>query len=297
METAPVVAGVDGSAESLDAVASAAREARLRGCRLRVVHAFVWPALGAYPAVAALLPGDDELRREADRIVDDAVAHARTAEPDVTADGVVVTGEIMPVLLKETETAQLAVVATRGLGAFARLLAGSTAVRLCAYGHCPVLVVRAGGRGTGGPVLLAVDGSPAGAAAVDFAFAEAARRDVGLVAVHVWSAWTTLRPRPEDPARPAAERPGTPAEEGDRVLSAALAPAARKYPDVPVERTPVEGPVRELLIEASKDAGLLVTGARGHGGFAGLLLGSVSHALLQHAHCPVAVVRAPDERP
>ncbi|WP_258563551.1 universal stress protein [Streptomyces phytophilus] len=71
----------------------------------------------------------------------------------------------------------------------------------------------------------------------------------------------------------------------------AVAGAEKTYPGVRVERTAVEGSARELLIEASRDAGLLVTGARGRGGFTGLLLGSVSHALLQHAHCPVAVVR------
>lgn len=288
METAPVVVGVDGSAAGLDAVAAAAREARLRRCGLRVVHALLWPAFGAYPGAAVMLPGDSALREEAEKIVADAVAHARRTEPAVTSHGAVMTGEAMQVMVKETETAQLAVVARRGRGAFARLLVGSTAVHLSAYGHCPVLVVRPGGAGPGGPVLLAVDGSPAGAAAIDFAFDEAARRDVGLVALHVWSAWARYPPRADAPVRSAA---ADPAAEGDRVLAEALAGAEKTYPGVRVERTAVEGSVRELLIEASKDAGLLVTGARGYGGFAGLLLGSVSHALLQHAHCPVAVVR------
>lgn len=292
METAPVVVGVDGSAAGLDAVAVAAREAKLRGCGLRVVHAFLWPAFGAYPGSASMLPGDTGLREEAEKAVADAVAHARRAEPSVTAHGAVVTGEVMQVLVEETRTAQLAVVAGRGLGAFTRLLVGSTAVHLSAYGHCPVLVVRAGGRHPGGPVLLAVDGSPAGAGAVDFAFAEAARRDVGLVALHVWSAWTRYSRRPDDSGRAAADGP---AAQGDRVLAEAVAGAEKTYPGVRVERTAVEGSARELLIEASRDAGLLVTGARGRGGFTGLLLGSVSHALLQHAHCPVAVVRGAGE--
>jgi nucleotide-binding universal stress UspA family protein len=293
METAPVVVGVDGSAAGLDAVAVAAREAKLRGCPLRVVHAFLWPAFGAYPGAPAMLPGDTALRKEAEKAVEDAVAHARSAEPRVKAHGAVVTGEAMEVLVRETKTAQLAVVAGRGLSAFTRLLVGSTAVHLSAYGHCPVLVVRAGGAGPRGPVLLAVDGSPAGAAAVEFAFAEAARRRAGLVALHVWSAWTRYSPGRDEPSGPTADGP---AAEGDRVLAEALAGAEKSYPDVRVERTAVEGSARELLIEASKDAGLLVTGARGHGGFAGLLLGSVSQALLQHAHCPVAVVRGAGER-
>ncbi|WP_258563545.1 universal stress protein [Streptomyces phytophilus] len=98
-----------------------------------------------------MLPGDTALREEAENAVADAVAHARQTEPGVTAHGVVVTGEVMQVLVEETRTAQLAVVAGRGLGAFTRLLVGSTAVHLSAYGHCPVLVVRAGGRHPGGP--------------------------------------------------------------------------------------------------------------------------------------------------
>ncbi len=79
------------------------------------------------------------------------------------------------------------------------------------------------------------------------------------------------------------------------MLAEALGGLGEKYPDVTVHRELVRGRVRHSLIEASADAGLVVVGARGHGGFTGLLLGSVSQALLHHAHCPVAVVRTDEE--
>ncbi|WP_229858806.1 universal stress protein, partial [Streptomyces anandii] len=76
-----------------------------------------------------------------------------------------------------------------------------------------------------------------------------------------------------------------------RLLDDTLSPWHGRRPEVAVERRLIRSRIRPALIEASRDAQLVVAGARGRGGFTGLLLGSVSQALLHHAHCPVAVVR------
>ncbi|MQS37876.1 universal stress protein, partial [Streptomyces katsurahamanus] len=153
------------------------------------------------------------------------------------------------------------------------------------------LVVR-GRPDPAGPVLLAVDGSPQAEAAVGFAFAEASLRGAELVALHAWSGWTGRGD--DDPGHPQnlVDDAGRLGDTEERVLAEALAGWQAKYPDVTVRRDLVRKSARQALIEASEEAQLLVVGARGRGGFTGLLLGSVSQAVLHHAHCPVAVVRA-----
>ena len=74
-------------------------------------------------------------------------------------------------------------------------------------------------------------------------------------------------------------------------LSEALVPWRDRYPEVDVLEKSVLGNAAALLVDESAAAELLVVGSRGRGGFGGLLLGSVSHTALHHAHCPVAVVR------
>ncbi|AZM49960.1 universal stress protein UspA [Streptomyces sp. WAC 06738] len=298
MVSAPVLVGVDGSAEGLAAVAVAAREARLRGTALRVVHAFFWPMMRVPLEPSSMGPPEGGLRNQAEQVVAEAVRHAREAEPDVEAEGAVVTGDTLPVMAEESRGAALAVVGSRGLGAFAGLLLGSTAVHLAAHGHCPVLVVRGeGGPAREGPVVAGVDGSRSGDAAIEFAFAEASMRGTGLVAVHAWSPWRAEAPRPQDPAAPYASGPGDLAVNEERVLAESLAGRQERCPDVSVDRRVLRGGPREALIEASREASLVVVGARGRGGFTGMLLGSVSQALLHHADCPVAVVRPePDTR-
>jgi nucleotide-binding universal stress UspA family protein len=287
-----VVVGADGSASSLDAVEAAAREARWRGVGLRVVHAFFWPGLHAPSGPSALGPPPAGIRSVAERVVAKAAERARAVEPDVDVSHVVVTGEPLTVLEAQSRAAELVVVGSRGLNAFAGLLIGSTAVRLAAHGQCPVLVVREQGQPQAdGPVVIGVDGSEAGERAVEFAFAEAEFRGVGLVALHTWTTWNAPLPAPANPAEPYANLPGALAEEERRLLHEALAGQQERYPGVKVEYRVVRGSTRETLIEASRFAGLVVVGARGRGGFKGLLLGSVSQALLHHAHSPVAVVR------
>ncbi|MFW6690966.1 universal stress protein [Streptomyces sp. MAR4 CNX-425] len=293
MVSAPVLVGVDGSPAGLAAVAVAAREARMRGIGLRVVHAFFWPMMRVPLEPSSMGPPEGGLRNQAERTVEEALRHARETAPDIEAEGAVVTGDTLPVMAEESRGAALAVVGSRGLGAFTGLLLGSTAVHLAAHGHCPVLVVRgAGDPAREGPVIVGVDGSPSGGAATEFAFAAAARRGTALVAVHAWSPWRAEAPAPRDPAAPYASAPGELAANEERLLAEALAGRQERYPDVPVERRVLRGGPREALIEASREAALMVVGARGRGGFTGMLLGSVSQAVLHHADCPVAVVRA-----
>ncbi|MEN3584225.1 universal stress protein [Streptomyces sp. ZYX-F-203] len=283
----PVIAGVDGSPSSLDAVGVAAGEAALRNVPLRLVHALGGPAR----------PGGSEYRGDGDHepmvgdTLDRAAAEAEKAAPGVRVERSVVTGGATEALESETRSAALAVVGGRGLNGFSELLLGSTAVHLAAHGHCPLVVVR-GRPDPSGPVVLAVDGSPAGQAAVEFAFAEAALRKAPLVALHVWNTWNERAyAGPGDPlAAVVADIDRIREAEGD-LLEEALTQARAAHPEVEVETRLVQARVRNTLIETSREARLMVAGTRGRGGFTGLLLGSVSQALLHHAHCPVAVVR------
>jgi nucleotide-binding universal stress UspA family protein len=285
-----VVVGVDGSASSLAAVEAAAREARLRGAGLRVVHAFLWPLMRVPLGPSPLGPPEGGLRNMADQLVAEAVERARAVAPEVDVSHAVVTGEPLTVLEAQSRAAELVVVGSRGMGGFVGLLVGSTAVHLAAHGRCPVLVVR-GQPAADGPIVLGVDGSAAGEEAVDFAFAEAELRKAPLVALHAWTTWNASLPAPQDASAPYANPPGALADEEERLSAEALAGHQERYPGVQVEHKVMRGGTREALIEASRSAQLMVVGARGRGGFAGLLLGSVSQAVLHHSHCPVVVAR------
>jgi nucleotide-binding universal stress UspA family protein len=283
---APVVVGVDGSARSLAAVDLAAREAALRDRPLKVAYVYVWPSLSVPVSPALLGAPGEAVRQDAARIVREGIERARKAAPAVPVTGTLFNGSAAAALVELSQTAALAVIGDRGHGGFTGLLAGSVAVELAAHAACPVLVAR-GRRDPTGPVLLGVDGSPANDPAVGFAFEEAALRGVPLVALHAWT-----QPVPAYPGDMLPVVYDVPEVEGEeaRVLAEALAGWCEKYPDVVVRRRLVRDRVRPTLIEATDRAQLVVVGTRGRGGFAGLLLGSVSQAVLHHAACPVAIV-------
>lgn len=291
----PVVVGVDGSPAAVAAAETAAREALLRGVELRVVHVFTWPAMHVPAGSSPLGPPAGGVRESIERLLAEAVDRARAAAPEVRATGAVLPGEPVTALEGASRSAQLLVVGHRGSGGLRELLVGSTATHLAAHGHCPVMVVR-DAAAPEGPTVVAVDGSPEGRGAVAFAFAEAALRGGELVALHAWSTWAD---HGESPG------PGHPVElvdligdldrlraEEERLLAEALSGERARYPEVTVRLRVVRGRTRPTLIEASERAQLIVVGAKGHGGLADRLLGSVSQAVLHHARCPVTVVRA-----
>lgn len=277
-----IVVGVDGSVSALDAVRWAAREARRRGLPLRLVHGYQPPAKGDETHDPGI---GDKVREQGRRRLADAWQVAD--ESGVHATSVLESGPAVPVLVHESRAAALMVIGTRGLGGFAGLLVGATAVSLAGRAHCPLVVVR-GAREPDGPVVLGVDGQPDSDAAVGFAFAQASTQDAQLVAVHVWhdSAADTLllghaEPPDFDPAQ----------QQAYETLAERLACWQEKFPDVHVTREVVRDHPSRALLRYADDARLVVVGTRGRGGFRGLLLGSTSRHLLHHAACPVAVVR------
>ncbi|WBB68395.1 universal stress protein [Micromonospora sp. WMMD812] len=284
---APVVVGVDGSAAALDAVRVAAREAAYRRRPLRIVHAFIWPLMRVSVGPAPGGPADGGLRHQAERYVAEAVAEAEAVASEVPVTGAVVDGAATAVMLAESREAALVVLGHRGLGGFAGLLIGSVTVQVSAQAPCPVLVVRGEPRADG-PVVVGVDGSDMSTEAVGVAFEEAAYRDAPLVAVHAW-----LFPAPAGPGDilPLVYDVDEYGDEVKRVLAESVAGYTERYPQVAVQHRVVRGTPAHVLANESTTAQLVVVGAHGRGAVGGLLLGSVSHAVLHHSHAPLVIVR------
>ncbi|GAB3142702.1 universal stress protein [Micromonospora sonneratiae] len=285
-----VVVGVDGSDIALGAVRVAASEATRRGRSLHIVHAFVWPMLRVPVGPPPGGPAEGGLRNQAERVLADAVAEANAAQPGLEVSAEIVEGQPAAVLLGQAHDAALLVIGDRGLGGFAGLLVGSVAIQVAEYATCPVLVIR-GEQRPEGPVIVGVDGSARSAAAVEFAAEEAALRGAELVAVHAY--WHPVSLGPGDIVPLVYDEDALQTEEA-QLLAESVAGLAERYPDLRITQRLVRGKPATALIEESADAQLVVVGARGRGGFAGLLLGSVSQSVLHHSKCPVIVIRHAD---
>ncbi|MFM9035268.1 MAG: universal stress protein, partial [Mycobacterium sp.] len=155
------------------------------------------------------------------------------------------------------------------------------------HAHCPVAIIHDEDplmpHPSLAPVVVGVDGSPASESALAVAFEEASLRGVDLVAVHAWSDsgvfefpgadWSTLQAL------------------GEETLGERLAGWQERFPDVLVRRVVVADRPAHQLLEQAESAQLLVVGSHGRGGFAGMLLGSVSTAVVHGARMPVIVAR------
>ncbi len=286
-----IVVGVDDSDPALGAAHWAADEASRRHCEVRLIHAFTLPAVAGYPEFAGS-SGELQaaMRRDGDELLDRVAADLRRHYPDLLVT-TRVGYERPPVVLRaESADALLTVVGSGGESRFSGALLGSVTLAMASTGPAPVAVVHHGDRvAATGPVVLGVDGTATGEDAVAFAFHEASIRGTELLAVHVWN----------DLVVPGSHRLQNPLVDPERiqqqereVLAERIAGWAEKYPDVPVRQILVEGRAVPSLLEYAAHAQLLVVGSHGRGGFAGMLLGSTSHALIIHSAAPVVVVRS-----
>ncbi len=140
-------------------------------------------------------------------------------------------------------------------------------------------------------IVVGVDQSDGAKAALRFALEEARLRQATLRAVHAWQFAYLGAPGIEGSVPHAGGEFEALRSAAEAVLDATLEEVAVDAKGVKVERRVVQGAPAAVLVKESRDADLLVVGSRGHGGFAQLLLGSVSQQCAHHASCPVVIVR------
>lgn len=284
-----IVIAVDGSPESDAAVRFGTREAVLRNVGIVLLNVVPRHITSRSIGPAALEPAYTEWQQDNAR---DVLAHAEKAVrasagpapvPEIRSE--VVYSAVVPALTEASKHAAMVVVGCRGRGAIGRLTLGSTSSGLIHHGHGPIALVRADEARAPddvAPVLVGVDGSRASVAATALAFDEASRRGVDLIALHAWS---DLSYSPYAIADQSYEA------QGHEILAERLAGWHERYPDVTVHRQIVTDRPAHWLIDGSQQAQLVVVGSHGRGGYIGMLLGSVSTAVVHAAHCPVIVVR------
>jgi len=270
-----MVAGYDGSPDSEQALDWAVSEARLHETGLVVCHA--WTPGPAAPGSSA---ASAAARRYGEQLLADAMRQAQAGLGCAEVRPLLAAGPPAKVLCGLSNSSTMLVVGSRGRDRLARALLGSVSLQVAAYADGPVTVVRGHWQQVCGKptaaVVVGADGSGPAQAAVAFAFEEAARRAAPLHAVCAL-----------------ADSPGVlgGARQVEADFDQALAKCEPDYPAVALRRIVRQGAPRSALLEAARDAQLLVVGARGRGDLPEMRLGSVSLAVLHHAPCPVSIIR------
>jgi len=286
MASKPIVAGTDGSEESLRAVSWAAREAALRGAPLRIVGTAellprMSPRAGASGSTYDTVT--DVLDKDRDRALAAAAELAAKTAAGVLIDTDELTGPTAQAVTAAGSGALMLVLGSRGIGAFTALLLGSVSRYAATHASSPVVVVRDESPAPHQLIGVGIADIESCRDALTFALEEASLRHAGLHAIHAWhtpqSDITRAGPVPTESGAQAAA-------DAASQLAGLLDECGAKYPDVKVTHEVVHGHPGRALVGLSARADLVVIGRRA--GAPGP--GSVRHALLNHTHGPVAVV-------
>lgn len=307
-----VLLAVDGSERSLAAVAEVAELPWPKASVIRFVSVAEAPMLASAWVTAIPVSMPVAWDRVAGERALACLDHARKSFAGISHSEVEITTKVLSgnpkeAILDEADEwgADLLVVGTHGYNALERFWLGSVSRTITAHAKCSVHIARARdtgvARGNGWRILLAVDGSECGDAAVE------------EVASRPWPAGTEVRvlsaihppfaPSPEPWALPEGyyeQLESSAHEQADSAVSRAMArlgESNRERPTPLVLRgEAVAGHPEETIIENAKAnrTDLIILGSHGYGGFERFLLGSVSHAVASHAPCSVEIVRIPE---
>jgi len=294
-----VIVGVDGSVASRHALDWAIAFAKKTERTLVAICSYSLPSFttasldGGYAAL-----DDSAIAAGAQEVADDARTRAQAA--GLSAEAHIVAGDAAGALIEASRSADLVVVGTRGGSGFAERLLGTVSSALPAHAGCPSVVVPLQfGRVEGADpdvvpplrpitrIVVGVDGSPTSYAALKIAMRQAKLWDAELVAVGGVPIASGAGLLAWLPATVDRDQVIADLKAG---LQGLVDKAKEEIDGVEVKVVVLDGTGAELLTEFSKNADLVVLGSRGRGGFAGLLLGSTSQAVLHHSACPVLVI-------
>ncbi|MFB4426034.1 universal stress protein [Streptomyces sp. QL37] len=279
----PVIAAVDGSAHSWEALDWAAAEAVRTGLPLLIVH--VRPPTGRAEEETGL--------REAEELLAQAVLRTSRSAPELPTSTLAPPDFPSAALTSLSRDASLVVVGSRGLGGFRSLMIGSDSLATASMAHCPVVVAHTGRTDEGEvepsdafpDVVAGVAADESSGAVLDFAYAAAASRPgARLRLVHGWTMFSSMLS-----GGPVFDSDAA-ADSAERVLAELTVGRREKYPRVEVVREPVRGSASRTLVTASATAALTVVGRRRGGEALGLGLSPVAQTTVTHALGPVAVV-------
>lgn len=279
-----VVVGYNGKKHSRVGLAWGVEEAARRDAPLLVLFAANYPGMTLEPG-PGLLHRDPAALEAAEEVTARGVAEALEARRELRVVGATEVTSPSQALTEASNDAALIVLGSRGYGRIVKAMLSSVSFTVASQARCPVIVVKDESMdqpiGPEHRVVAGTDGSPEGSAAVSFAADQAATVMADLEVV-TSTGGHQVDNVDERQLRASAERIATTA--ADRMR--------RIHPDLEVTIKVEDSPPEQTLVEASADAGLAVVGTRGRGAFKGMMLGSVSHAVIHGAKCAVAVVDA-----